>query len=65
MSAPEPDADIERAVRRTVGIAALRKIRKLVDADAEQQAREAVLGRILTWVFGVLFLLAVLWLALR
>jgi hypothetical protein len=65
VSEPEPNPDIERAVRRTVGIAALRKIRKLVDADAEQQAREAVLGRILTWVFGVLFLLVLLWLAMR
>lgn len=65
MNESKPDADIERAVRRTVGIAALRKIRKLVDADAEQQSREAALGRVLTWVFGVLFLLAVLWLALR
>lgn len=62
---PNPDPDIERTVRRTVGIAALRKIRKLVDADAEQQAQEAALGRVLAWVFGVMFLLVLLWLAMR
>jgi len=62
---PKPDPDIERAVRRTVGIAALRKIRKLVDADAAQQAQEAALGRVLSWVFGVLFLLVLLWLVMR
>lgn len=64
---PEPTADpeIDRAVRRTVGIAALRKLRKLVDADAQQKAHDAAVGRVLVRVFGVLFLLALLWLALR
>jgi hypothetical protein len=64
-SAPNPDPEIEHAVRRRVGIAALRKIRKLVDEDARQQADEAALGRSLAWIFGVLFVLALLWLVLR
>ena len=44
------DPDIERNVRRTVGIAALRRIRRIVDADNELEAgkdwaRDAALGK--------------------
>ncbi|MCX7164478.1 MAG: hypothetical protein WCI19_08400 [Betaproteobacteria bacterium] len=48
------DAEIRRAVRRTVGIAALRRLRRMVEADnaleAEKERR--------AWQLSIFFILA-------
>ena len=59
------DPDIERAVRRAVGIATLRRLRKLVDAEAAQEASAARWARRLARGFVLAALLAVVWLAFR
>ena len=59
------DPEIQRAVRRTVGIAALRRIRRIVDAD---NALEASKQRWARWLSIFLILAAVLalaWIAIR
>lgn len=53
------DEKIQHAVRRTVGIAALRRIRRIVDADNALEADKRRWARRL----AILFLLAA-WLAL-
>jgi hypothetical protein len=56
---------VERAVRRRVGLEALRRLRRLVDADRESEADNARWSRRLLPVFVMLAGLAVLsiWLA--
>lgn len=63
----EREADrvvIAQAVRRQVGIAALRKLRHLVDEDAAREQLKARWARRLGWTFaatGVVFLLWLVW----
>ena len=60
-----PSADdprIRSAVRRVVGIAALRRIRRLVDADAAHEAAKRVWARRIGVGLGLAVLLAVAWL---
>jgi len=59
------DEHVERMVRRRVGLDALRRLRRLVDADRAQEADKARLARRLTFVLAVLAGLTFLFLALR
>jgi type VI protein secretion system component VasF len=62
------DPEIQRAVRRTVGIAALRRLRRIVDAENALEAEKARWGQRLTIFFVVLaacVLLAVAWIVIR
>ena len=51
-------------IRRTVGIAVLRRLRLIAEADARNEARNARWARRLGWVFALAATLAVLWLAI-
>ena len=57
------DPEIHRAVRRTVGVAALRRIRRIVDADNELEAGKERWARRLSIFFIVAAVLAVVWIA--
>ena len=59
------DPEIRRAVRRTVGIAALRRIRRMVDADNALEAEKARWARRLTLLLIAAALLALAWIAIR
>ncbi len=62
------DPEIQRAVRRTVGIAALRRLRRIVDAENALEAEKARWGRRLTIFFVALaacVLLAIAWIVIR
>jgi hypothetical protein len=59
------DPEIERGVRRVVGIAALRRLRRMVDAESAGEAEKAILATRLAWTFALAALLAVLWIAFR
>lgn len=56
---------MERNVRRTVGIAVLRRLRRMVDAEVEAEARKSALAARLAWGFALAALAAVAWLAFR
>lgn len=55
------DPDIGRNVRRTVGVAALRRIRRLVDADNALEADKARWARRLSIFFLLAALMALAW----
>ena len=59
------DEDVDKAVRRTVGVAALRRLRAMVDADQAQQSAEARWARRLGIAFLAAAVLWVAWLAFR
>lgn len=59
------DPEIRRAVRRTVGIAALRRIRRIVDADNALEAEKARWARRLSLVLIVAAVLVLAWIAIR
>ncbi len=59
------DPEIRRAVRRTVGIAALRRIRRIVDADNALEADKARWARRLSAFFLLAALLALAWIVIR
>ena len=59
------DPDIQRAVRRTVGIAALRRIRRLVDADNAHEAAKQRWARRLGVLFMLAAVLALAWMLIR
>jgi hypothetical protein len=59
------DPDIERNVRRTVGIAAMRRIRRIVDADNELEAQKARLARRIALALLAAAALALAWFAFR
>ncbi len=59
------DEKIQRAVRRTVGVAALRRIRRIVDADNALEAEKTRWARRLTLAFVLLALLVLGWMAIR
>ncbi|MDP2111344.1 MAG: hypothetical protein Q8J94_10970 [Thiobacillus sp.] len=59
------DPEIRRAVRRTVGIAALRRIRRIVDADNALEAEKARWARRLALLLIAAALLALAWIAIR
>ena len=59
------DPEIRRAVRRTVGIAALRRIRRIVDADNQLEADKSRWARRLSVFFLLAALLALVWIVIR
>ena len=59
------DPEIQRAVRRTVGIAAMRRIRRMVDAEQALEASNARWVRRLSIVFVVAAILVLAWMATR
>jgi hypothetical protein len=59
------DPDIERNVRRTVGIAALKRIRRLVDADNELEAGKQRWARRLSIAFLLAAVLVLAWMLIR
>jgi hypothetical protein len=58
------DPEIERNVRRTVGVATLRRIRRIVDADNELEADKSRWARRLSIFFLLAALLALAWIAI-
>ena len=59
------DEKLQRAVRRTVGIAALRRIRRIVDADNELEAGKQRWARRLSIFLILAAVLALGWIAIR
>lgn len=59
------DEKIQRAVRRTVGIAALRRIRRLVDADNALEAAKQRRARRLALLFVAAAAMVVAWMLIR
>ncbi len=59
------DPEIRRAVRRTVGIAALRRIRRIVDADNALEADKRRWARRLAILFMLAALLVLAWMLIR
>jgi hypothetical protein len=59
------DPEIQRAVRRTVGIAALRHIRRIVDADNALEAGKQRWARRLSIVLIFAAALALAWIVIR
>jgi hypothetical protein len=59
------DPEIVRAVRRTVGIAALRRIRRIVDADNALEAGKRRWARRLSIFLVLAAVLALAWIAIR
>ena len=57
--------EIQRAVRRTVGIAALRRLRRIVDADTGLEAEKALWARRLSILFLLAAVLALAWFVIR
>jgi len=59
------DPEIRRAVRRTVGIAALRRIRRIVDADNALEAGKQRWAWRLSIFFVLAAAIALAWIAIR
>ncbi|MBI5793288.1 MAG: hypothetical protein HZA63_17630 [Rhodocyclales bacterium] len=59
------DPDIERNVRRTVGIEAMRRIRRIVDADNELEAQKARWAQRIALALIGAAALALAWFAFR
>ncbi|MCX7157231.1 MAG: hypothetical protein NTW45_12410 [Rhodocyclales bacterium] len=59
------DPEIQRAVRRTVGIAALRRIRRIVDVDNELEAGKQRWARRLSILLILAAALALAWIVIR
>lgn len=59
------DPEIQRAVRRTVGFAALRRIRRIVDADNQLEASKQLWARRLSILLIVAAVLALAWIVIR
>lgn len=57
------DPELDRAVRRTVGLAALRRIRQIVDADIARERAAARLARWLAPLLALAALAVVAWIA--
>lgn len=59
------DPDIERNVRRTVGIEAMRRIRRIVDAENELEAQKERWARRIALALLAAATLALAWFAFR
>jgi hypothetical protein len=59
------DPEIQRAVRRTVGLAALRRIRRIVDADNALEADKQRWAWRLSIFLILAAVLALAWIAIR
>jgi len=58
---PQDTLHIDMASRRTAGIAALRKIRRIVDAEIAHEQIKATWAKRFTAGFGVFFIVALTW----
>jgi len=59
------DPEIQRAVRRTVGIAALRRLRRIVDADNALEADKNWWARRLSIFFVLVAVVVLAWIVIR
>jgi hypothetical protein len=59
------DPAIEKAVRRTVGIAVLQRMHRMIEAEAGSERQQARWAARLGWGFLTATLLALAWLAFR
>ncbi|MGE5466943.1 MAG: hypothetical protein ACM3Y9_05905 [Ignavibacteria bacterium] len=59
------DPRIEEAVRRSVALAALRRLGRMANAERAQDAEQARWATRLSWTFAAAALLALAWLAFR
>lgn len=59
------DPKVDKAVRRVVGIAVLRRLRAMVAAEKAQDETEARWATRLSWIFAFAAALAVAWLWFR
>jgi hypothetical protein len=59
------DEKIQRAVRRTVGIAALKRIRRIVDAENALETEKSRRALRLSIFFMLVAVLALAWIAIR
>ncbi len=59
------DPEIQRAVRRTLGLAALRRIRRIVDADNALEAEKSRWAWRLSLFFIIAAAMVVAWIAIR
>ncbi|MCK9387463.1 MAG: hypothetical protein M0Q22_03590 [Sulfuritalea sp.] len=59
------DPEIQHAVRRTVGIAALRRLRRMVDADNALEAKKARWALRLSLLFILAAAMVVTWIVIR
>ncbi|MCX7149187.1 MAG: hypothetical protein NTY05_07210 [Rhodocyclales bacterium] len=59
------DPEIQRAVRRTVGIAALRRIRRIVDADNALESSKQRWARRLSIFLVLAAVLVLAWIVIR
>ena len=59
------DPEIEHGVRRVVGIAVLRRLRRMVDAEFAHETQKSALATRLAWAFALAAAAAVLWIAFR
>lgn len=59
------DEKLQRAVRRTVGIAALQRMRRIVDADNALEAGKQRWARRLSIILILAAILALAWIAVR
>jgi hypothetical protein len=59
------DPEIQRAVRRTVGIAALKRIRRIVDAENALETEKSRRALRLSIFFMLVAVLALAWIAIR
>ena len=65
MTDPDIEQRIAQNVRRTVGIAALRRLRRMVDAEAATEAQKSALATRLAWGFALATVAALAWIAFR
>lgn len=59
------EPDISHAVRRTVGIATLRRLHRMIDAEKATEARDARIAKWLGLGCALAALLVVAWMAFR
>jgi len=59
------DPELERNVRHTVGIATLRRLRRMVDAERDAETRQARWAKWLAWGFALAAAATLAWMAFR
>ncbi|MBK7899827.1 MAG: hypothetical protein KA603_01960 [Azonexus sp.] len=57
--------DLDHAVRRAVGIAALRRLRRLINEERREEAENRLLARRIAWGLAAAAAVAALWLISR
>jgi len=59
------DPDIDKAVRRIVGLATMRRLHRMIANEHDVEASAARWAKRLIWLFALAALLTVAWLAFR